>query len=299
MKTRLFKCSKCEMTFTSEIRLQPADFERMLKMSLADIARFLEENEYQQEINELGALKASADLLELALSRNLENTFSKLIKLALKGPRLVLLVYLQKWDIWNIKSILRGKQSGASFDDIQSTLVAGGQMERAVLEKVARDAHSVGDAIELLKISNYYPVLKEHENNLTALEDALDTLYYHELLAIPDKEVHDFVRTQIGVLNTLNAHRAENASVNKVEVEPKKGKKINVSSKEDLAIRKELLQLVISKGIRLLHQYTFSAAPLIGYCVAKENEIRNLRILVRGKKTNLDETLIQKQWVML
>ncbi len=46
--------------------------------------------------------------------------------------------YLMRWDVWNIKSILRGKFSGASDEEIRETLVPAGSMRSDTLNELIK-----------------------------------------------------------------------------------------------------------------------------------------------------------------
>jgi len=279
--------------------IEDTQYERLLKMGLAEIAKFLEETEYSREINELGAAMEGAELLEYALSKNLENTFTKLIKIAITGSKDQLRLYLHKWDIWSIKAVLRGKFSNASENEIIYSIVAGGEIDREFFERMAKEAKDYNAAIEMLQGTKYYSILKENANNLIELEDALDLNYYNELLNTSDADLKHFGREQITILNSLNTHRAEKANIKMKEIPRGKKELVEVQAKEELDVRKEYRRMITEKGIRMLRRFKFSAAPIIGFCVAKENEVRNLRILVRGKQANLPVDTIENQLVVV
>lgn len=47
----------------------------------------------------------------------------------------------------------------------------------------------------------------------------------------------------------------------------------------------------------MIDRFTTNVQYLLGYLVAKENEINNIRIIARGKYTGLSEELISKELV--
>ncbi len=59
-----------------------------------------------------------------------------------------------------------------------------------------------------------------------------------------------------------------------------------------------LYKYLLDKSILLLHQHPLSIDVILGYMFAKEIEVRNLRILIKGKQLKLDEDFIEKQLVI-
>ena len=96
------------------------DYNKMLKMSFSEIARFLQESHYKKEINDLAAQHSGADLLELALNRNLAESFKKLIRTSPNELGILIREYAKRKDIEDIKTILRGKFTNADEKIIES-----------------------------------------------------------------------------------------------------------------------------------------------------------------------------------
>ena len=71
----------------------------------------------------------------LLLTR-LAKTFRKLEEVAIDEPSFLILEYLRRWDVWNIKTLLRGKFYGASDTDIMKYLVPAGELSPEFLEEL-------------------------------------------------------------------------------------------------------------------------------------------------------------------
>ena len=54
---------------------------------------------------------------------------------------------------------------------------------------------------------------------------------------------------------------------------------------------------LLEKSILMLHQNPLSIDVILGYMFAKEIEVRNLKILIKGKQLNLKEEFIENQLV--
>lgn len=277
--------------------LKKENYQKFLKMSLAEIARYLQETEYNKEITELAIKFTGINLIEYGLNKNLENTFAKILGVALLQPREQVRLYLRRYDVANIKTILRGKSSKASNEKISNELIASGEFTRDFLENVIKESSNAEEAIEHFKGMKYHPILKQFSNDLTKLEDELDKLYYTIALKNAGKELKDYIRMEIAVTNALNRLRGKKVNI-KVEILPRE-KKINVPYQEDsVEARVFLKKLLIEKAIRMVHGVKFNIRPILGYFIAKENEVNNIRILTRGRHAGLSEESIQKQLVI-
>ena len=187
-------------------------FDRMLMMEIPEIARFLGEGEYREQMNTLGARYSGVDLIELATSRNLARTYTKIYNYSEGELQDMIGRYLDRYDLENLKSILRGKTSRASAEEILEDLVPAGSFDAAILRRLV-DATTLESLFEDVKGTIYeaaYGQMGGRASDLTdwsAWEDFASRLYYAQLLAsIPptsdaNRLMAEFVRREIDVLN--------------------------------------------------------------------------------------------------
>jgi len=187
-------------------------YERMLVMETSQIARILGEGAYKAEILALATKASGVDLIELATSRNLAAVFRQIIGFSEGELRQMIAWYLDRFDVQNIKTIVRGKLFGASTAEIQEDLVAAGSMKESFLQSL----------IELPTLEEMFDELEGtiHAQALKALgkkpseivkwnewEDRVTKLYYDNLLAVvPERTegtrlMREFVRREIDVVN--------------------------------------------------------------------------------------------------
>jgi len=120
-------------------KLIPAEmYPRMMNMEMSEIARYLEETQYKDEIDALAKDYSGVDLIEHATFANMAKTFRKLAEVFIDEPSFLILEYLRRWDVWNIKTLLRGKFSGASDTEIMKYLVPAGELSPEYLEELAK-----------------------------------------------------------------------------------------------------------------------------------------------------------------
>jgi V/A-type H+-transporting ATPase subunit C len=64
-----------------------------------------------------------------------------------------------------------------------------------------------------------------------------------------------------------------------------------------ITLETELYKYLLRHSALLLHQHPLSVGIILGFMLAKDVEIRNLRILIKGKQLGLSEDFIEKQLV--
>lgn len=200
------------------------DYRKLIRMGPSEIARFMEETEYEREINELGTRFAGVDLIEYALNRNLAKHFDDLLDWS--DGRLYDLIarYLRKFDVWNLKTIVRGIYTDTDPEAIRADLIRAGELDDRTIDRLL-EADSIEDAIEVLYGTIYYEPLTvafeefEETGALVPLENALDRAFYERLLADvsggpgtepqegPEAKYVEFLQAEIDFRNARNALR--------------------------------------------------------------------------------------------
>jgi len=195
------------------------DYRKLIRMGTGEIARFMEETEYESEMNALGARHSGVDLIEYALNRNLAKHFEDLLRWAEGRLYDYVARYLRKFDAWNVKTVLRGVYSGASREDIEDDFIRAGEFSGDFLDRLA-GADSVEAAVELLETTRYGHALSaalrdyEETGTLVPLENAVDRTFYEDLLAgLPGETTRatelytEFLHAEIDFRNLRNALR--------------------------------------------------------------------------------------------
>ena len=179
----------CTRMRVRKAKLLPREeYMRMLNMSLPEITRVIEETEYKQEIDEIGATFSGVDLMEIALSWNLAKEYQKIQEITPGMLKAFTQAYLRRWDIQNVLSILRGKMQGEKTGKIREILIPAGSLDKAILDRLL--AEESGDRIlELLKghrmsavLAREYPAAKE-SGSFSRMENELYKQFYAEVIA--------------------------------------------------------------------------------------------------------------------
>ena len=154
------------------------------------------------------------------MNRNLALTYDKLVRITSGELNYLVVAYLKRYDIWNIKTLLRGKIYNASAEDIMESLISAGEFTYTSMSELAAKA-TYQEIIEALKYSEYYPLLQKFdETNLAYIENELDKMYYTGLFgAIGKPRSKDrklflkVVRLEVDVKNLINLFRLKKAGV--------------------------------------------------------------------------------------
>ncbi|MFC7231783.1 V-type ATP synthase subunit C [Saliphagus sp. GCM10025308] len=164
------------------------DYRKLVRMGPSEIARFMEETEYEREINALGTRFSGVDLIEYALNQNLARHFHDLLDWS--DGRLYDLIarYLRKFDVWNLKTILRGIYTDSNAEEVRTDLIRAGELDERTIDRLL-EVDTIEDAIEVLDRTIYHDPLEvayeeyEESHALVPLENALDRAFYERLLA--------------------------------------------------------------------------------------------------------------------
>ncbi|WP_435062971.1 V-type ATP synthase subunit C [Halobaculum sp. EA56] len=194
------------------------DYRKLVRMSPAEIARFMEESSaYEDEINALGSRFSGVDLIEYALNASLAEDFEDILgwcEGALYGH---VARYLRKFDAWNVKTVLRGIYADTEREAVADDLIRAGEFDDRLLDRLL-DADSIEEAVEVLDGTVFgdslAAALDDYESTgvLVPLENAVDRAYY-ELLRTDDltgealAEYREFLESEIDFRNAINALR--------------------------------------------------------------------------------------------
>jgi V/A-type H+/Na+-transporting ATPase subunit C len=204
-------------------------YPKLLIMDLSEIGRFLGETQYKEEMSELASRYDGVNLIELGMSRNLARMNTQVLGFCAGNLHDMVEKYLGRWDIWNVKTILRGKFYGASAEEIQEDIVAAGQMSDDYLNYLISLA-TINDVLDDVRKKGNLPIPDEVKaqfdttGTLAPIEDFLDKLFYERLIGCvecktgPEKLLMTFLRKEVDVANlmTLLKLKREGVELDKI-----------------------------------------------------------------------------------
>lgn len=199
------------------------DYHKMLKMGFSEIAKFLQESNYRKEINELANEHSGADLIELALNKNLAESFKKLLRISPNELSLLIREYVKRKDIEDIKTIIRGRFTGTDKKIVAGSLTGAGTLSMEFLMSLL-EKESVEEILKASRIADFSlfrnPIKDFNEKkSLAGIENALDKSYYSHIMqfsGILPREVamfKKFLLKEVEILNMLTLLRLKKAGL--------------------------------------------------------------------------------------
>lgn len=210
--------------------LKKDDYHRLLKMSLNEITSFLQSSAYKKDIDEFGIKYSGVELMEMALNRSLVSSWNKLRRISTKKLGVVISSYLERADLWNLKTILRALHAGTGQEAMAAMLLPAGPLSGKKLSDMMK-SESVEDFVRKLQAMEILPktinsALQEYKekNSIAEIENILDREYYSRMIeftkTIPSqgKLFKQFLESEIEMVNIINILRLKRAGKTKSEL---------------------------------------------------------------------------------
>jgi len=160
-------------------------YELLGARDLAVLADILGSTDYSRDLQEALTHGSGLPALEEGFRRNLCRTTAKLLEIADGEPGELLEVIIERWDLENIKAVLRGKHNRLSKEEILSSIVPAGRLDEVRVSELAgaEDAKAVADMLATWHspfaraLTRALPAYLQ-DNDLPATELALDRFYF-------------------------------------------------------------------------------------------------------------------------
>lgn len=244
-------------------------YDKLLMMDIHEITRYLGESRYKKEITELSLNYTGFELIERALNRNMAEVFQQILEFSEGDLATMLAAYLEREDIMNIKTILRGKTYNAKTEEIMRAIRPAGQYPEQYWRDIIQKSKTLEETIENMKGNDYYDLLhtllEEWRTNLAACENKLEQQYYENLLhsvktySEANTLFMDFIRREIDIINlkTLLMTKYKNVEPDKIstmmlpngELKEKTMKSL-IHTADFTVFLEELQKLSISEAIK-------------------------------------------------
>lgn len=309
--------------------LAKEEYPKLIARDLHAIARTLEEGRYKQEIDELASKFSGAELIERATRLNMGREFQRILDWCKGEPEVLIGHYLQRYTIYNMKTLLRGAQAGASAEETETALIPAGVVSMNAWAP-ALGVTSVAECLDALPTTEYTGVLREMEDaRLSELENALDIAYYEHLIGtVPassraNEAFLSFLRREIDTVNLKLVLRTKHADVASYQLVPG-GKELTedrarrIQTADWSEVSSILDETSFGDGLRdaleayqetrdlnnltsaiesfhldeaegFSHLYPLSILPIVDYVLRKELEVDNLRMIAFGKQAGLEK----------
>lgn len=209
------------VSFMRSFLLKKDDYAKLMKMNVNEIISYLGGSQYRKEIDELAIRFQGVQLMELALNRNLANTWAKLKQISKPSFRILVSAYLLRADIWNIKAIIRAKYTNLGQEQLKAMLSPVGFLDAKMLEELVKKESVDGilKGVGIIDYGYFANALESFRNSksLSEIENALDMFYYSAMdgfcrrLRGKGRHFREFLENELettAILNILRLKRA-------------------------------------------------------------------------------------------
>ncbi|MBI2141380.1 ATP synthase A1 subunit C [Candidatus Woesearchaeota archaeon] len=250
--------------------LRKDDYNKLMKMNVNEMIGYLENSQYKKEIDELAVQFKGVQLMELALSRNLANTWTKLKRISPPSLRALIAIYLLRVDVWNVKTIIRAKYTKLDAAQLQAMLLPSGFLtEKRLAELVKKE--SVDDilkSLEFVGFSHFAAAVDRFKEtkSVSEIENALDRFYYSAMqefsrrLPNEGRLFREFLESELVISTVINILRLKRAGTAAKDVE-----RYVIVPESCRALAKKMVAAATAEdGAKLLEQSRFKAVAETG-----------------------------------
>ncbi|MEA5075832.1 MAG: ATP synthase A1 subunit C [Coriobacteriia bacterium] len=200
--------------------------ELMASTDISGVISSLMQTEYGPDLESRILHGRTATHVDEALRDNMVRTFNRVLSFSNKEATSLVNTLLGRWDLFNIKTIVRGKHMELSEEEITDSLITVGQLSRIDTDELSKqqDVRSVVDMLGTWGLPFAAPLreaLPEYSESrdLSFVELALDRYYYEwaskRLRGWRENKriARDFLAAQVDTMNLLTAIRLLNADL--------------------------------------------------------------------------------------
>jgi len=178
----------------------------------------LSDTSYNPELQEALSRFHGLRAVDEALSQNFYHTTRRILSFADGDPRRLIEVVLLRYDLQNLRAIVRGRQTGRTEDEILATIYPGGLLSEAKLRELLQqpDLRAVADTL----VTWMHPLglalrggldAAQRSGNPLDIEIALDRAYVSYGLEVADGDGHSevtlrrFLQAEVTATNVKTA----------------------------------------------------------------------------------------------
>ena len=332
--------------------LPHAFYERLIDLpDVATTVKTLMETEYQVDLEGEVVHGFTSDVIDEALRMNMVRAYRKVLSFVDPKARKLLSTLLGRWDVFNIKTILRGAHNHVSMDEIKTSFFPAGYLGQDELEALTRfdDVRAVIDTMAMwglpyaAPLSQNYPAYAR-DNDLAPLELALDQQYAEWAAsrltgnAVDVTVARRILGLQIDTANLVMVFRllkadAESANASRYfleggrairkelflelaklsdvdEVLDRLKRTVYASALDTAALRylenasipvfeRALEEMLMRTALQSSIRDPQGVGVAIAYLYGKQNEITNLRIIVKGKAVGMPADRVREELILV
>jgi V/A-type H+-transporting ATPase subunit C len=197
--------------------LVSGEYETMLRAgSIRELVEIVHRGRLKPDLDRALVRYQGIEALEEAFRSDFIKGCRKVLAISEKGQKKLIREILRRWDVFNIKTVLRGTHAAVASDTISRSLIPAGELDELALAELAQQP-GVKEVVDLLATWDFYlaePLVENLEgfffdHNLIRLELGLDRAYFKKGLRAtigPGKNrrlVNELLRSEIDIANIM------------------------------------------------------------------------------------------------
>ena len=333
--------------------LLPSKFYEQL-IEAVDVQQILKElmqTAYKSDLESELVHGRTAAVVDEALKNNMVYAYRKVLGFVHPEARRLLSTILGRWDVFNIKTVLRGAHNHVRFDQMKESFFPAGYLGTSELEALAKldDLRTIIDTMAMWKLVYAEPLRRAFpeyasSKDLAPLELALDRQYAHWASSrlVGEKTDVQIARRilgmQIDTSNLVMVFRLLKADAAARDAERyfleggrtvRKDLYMELARMSDIdevldrlrrtpyaetldtaamlylesasipvferALEEQLMRRALLSGVKDPH----GVGVAIAYLYGKQNEITNLRIVVKGKAVGMPAERVRRELIVV
>jgi V/A-type H+-transporting ATPase subunit C len=314
---------------------------QLIQQTPDQLATSVADSGYRAEIDVYAAKHSGSDLIELALTQNLEKELLSVLKVCSGKLKVQVRIYAERFTYQNAKIVLRAISTKVDLEEVAHTVLPEENECNTTWLNIISNSDSLSEATELMK---KLPLAKafakiDADASLSNYEDALDRHYFEKALAaangkgVADRFLRNHLQMEIDHRNIINLFEAHTLGLSSEDIRNSLldgGKLIPTGQLNTVANADEDGVLDIlrrssrfdcngleealkeAKNLRTLdpvvmwlhgrekkdltrmsYLHPLSALPVIHYISLKVEEVKNLRLIVRGVTAGLSAEVLE------
>jgi len=260
---------------------------QLIQQSPDQLTVAVADNGYRTEIDLYAGHFTGGDLVEAALTHNLQSELSNILNLCNGKIRGIVEIYTNRFQYHNAKVVLRAVSNEVDVKKVSHSILPEESEINIPWLKIIEESNTLRDAVEQMRRLSFGKTLLAlgEDEGLQMYEDALDRHYFKHSLGLLQSGSPD-IRILRNHLGTEIDHRN---IINILE-----GQAFGLSGEEIIeALITWLRELENAQMQRMSYLHPISALPVIHYVSAKIQEIEDLRFIVRGRMAGLSTEVLE------
>nr|AIE93150.1 A-type ATP synthase subunit C (ATPVC, ntpC) [uncultured marine group II/III euryarchaeote AD1000_31_H02] len=189
---------------------------QLMKSGPDTIAASIGELDYRRELDIYSARLSGADLVEAALSHNLDRELTEVMGFCQGRLKRIVSVFALRFSYSNAKAVLRAVNGGVSVESLANSVLPDENDLNVDWLEIARQSETLHDAATAMGGTPWGSAVSDIDSDATLqeYEDALDRHYYHEAISAlrTSGQSHSlllgYLRSEIDHRNIVNLLRA-------------------------------------------------------------------------------------------